>query len=92
MVVAAWISEVESERLAAERELSATVPQEKLTKSQVRALVDGLGDVVEVLAQADRADKAAIYNELGITLTYHLGGRVLVEARPCTEERVGGGT
>jgi site-specific DNA recombinase len=92
VVVAGWIAEVEGERLGAERELGATVPQEKLTKGQVRALVKGLRDVVRALAQADPEDKAAIYAELGIRLTYHPGGRVVVESRPCTEERVGGGT
>jgi hypothetical protein len=57
----------------------------------VKALVRGLADVAEALARADPADKAAIYDELGITLAYHPGGRVVVETQPCTEERVGGG-
>ncbi len=92
IVVAGWIREVEGERVVAERELGTTEPQDRLTKSQVKALVRGLTDVVEALAHADPADKAAIYDELGVTMTYHPGGRVLVEARPCTEERVGGGT
>ena len=36
MVVAGWIREVEGERFAAEQDLGETVPQEKLTKAQVR--------------------------------------------------------
>jgi hypothetical protein len=48
--------------------------------------------IVATLAGADPADKAAVYRELGISLTYNEDGRVLVEARPrVVEVRVGGG-
>ncbi len=64
-----------------------------MTRAEVKALVAGLRYVVHALAQAEPADKAAIYAELGIRLVDDPGtGRVLVEARPCTEERVGEGT
>lgn len=33
------------------------------------SLVRGLADIVDVLAQADPADKAALYDELGVTMT-----------------------
>ncbi|HJP64875.1 MAG TPA: hypothetical protein VKA30_01070 [Actinomycetota bacterium] len=52
----------------------------------------GLRDVVSALSHADPEDKAAIYAERGVRLIYHPRGRVVVEARPCTEERVGEGT
>lgn len=49
--------------------------------------------MVAVLRDADPADKAAVYADLGISLTYHPDGRVLVESRPpCSQVRVGGGT
>ena len=52
-----------------------------------------LQDMVRVLKKANPADKAAVYTGLGISLTYHPDGRVLVESRPtCSQERVGGGT
>ena len=47
-----------------------------------------------MLADADPHDKAELYDELGVNLTYHPDGRV-TRRRPapwCTEVRVGGGT
>ena len=77
---------------AGERDLGQAVPAEKLTRAEVKALVTGLRDVVATLARAEPADKAIMYAELGVRLTYHPDGRVLVESRPCTQVSVGGGT
>ncbi len=91
--IAKWIADVERERRGHEAALGGEVPGGKLTKSQVRALVEALRDIVTVLAHADVEDKAALYAELGVRLTYHPDGRVRVEAHPRgVEVRVGGGT
>ena len=46
-----------------------------------------------LLAGADPADKAAVYEEMGIDVTYHQDGRILVESRPrVVSVGVGGGT
>jgi hypothetical protein len=67
-----------------------------LTRSQIAPLVHGLGDLLDVLRDADPADKAEVYRQLGVRLTYHPGeARVTVEAQPTgpgTKECVGGGT
>jgi hypothetical protein len=78
-LVGRWIAEVRAERLAAERQLADATPAPRLTKDEIKALVASLSDVVAVLADADPADKAAVYAELGISMTYHPDGRVLVE-------------
>lgn len=92
-VVGRWIAEVRAERLAAERQLADAAPAPRLTKDEIKAIVASLQDMVAVLRDADPADKAAVYADLGISLTYHPDGRVLVESRPaCSPERVGGGT
>lgn len=92
-LVGRWIAEVRAERLAAERQLADAAPAPKLTKDEVRALVASLHDMVAVLRDAHPADKAAVYAELGISMTYHPDGRVLVESRPaCSQVSVGGGT
>lgn len=92
-VVAGWMAEVQGERLRAERELGAAVPGEKMTKDQIRRLVLSLRDIASTLATADPKDKAEIYAELGVQVTYdpaqHL---VSVTAGPCSTDRVGGGT
>ena len=38
---------------------------------QVKALVHALKSIVEVLSEADTVDKADLYEQLGIELTYH---------------------
>jgi hypothetical protein len=91
--IAKWIAEVERERRGYEAALGRDVPGGKLTKTQVRALVEALRDIVAVLSDADVEDKAALYTELGVSLTHHPDGRVQVETRPRgVEGRVGGGT
>jgi hypothetical protein len=51
--------------------------------------------MAQVLTETDPKDKADLYSELGISLTYHPDQRkVVVEACPpiaCRTERVGGG-
>jgi len=45
---------------------------------------------LQVLEEADPADKAEVYNRLGVTLTYHLNEkRVAAEARPASIMYVG---
>jgi site-specific DNA recombinase len=76
-----WMAEVDAERVAAERELGATVPREPFTASQLRIIVDHLKDTLRMLAEADATTKAALYAGLGITLTYHPDRQVVsVEA------------
>ena len=92
-VVASWMAEVQGERLRAEQELGAAVPGEKPTKEQVRRLVLQLKDIASVLATADPKDKAEVYRELGVQVTYDPHRRLVsVSAGPCTTARVGGGT
>jgi hypothetical protein len=90
-VVAAWIAEVQGDRLRAERTL-ATARASVLTAKDVREVIDGLGDLVGVLAKAKPAAKAKIYADLGIRLVYRTHGRVLaVEAAPRVPQRVSEG-
>ena len=69
--VDSWIAEVESERKRLERELGRKPTTRKLTTNEIRALVSQLKDIVAVLADASPEDKRAIYDELGVNLTYH---------------------
>lgn len=86
------MAQVRGERLIAERALRpGHFSRREDVKAQFRALVAGVRDIVTALSAAAPTDKAAIYAELGVSLTYHPGGQVLVEARPYTEERVGEG-
>jgi hypothetical protein len=51
-----------------------------MTEAEIRAIVDKLADIVRVLHDADPDDKAEIFRQLGLKLTYHPGRR-LVEAK-----------
>ncbi|MGH9158137.1 MAG: recombinase family protein [Acidimicrobiales bacterium] len=88
-----WIAEVQKERRGLEAQVGRSVPGGALTTAQVRSLVRELRSIVNVLADADPADKAELYAEMGVNLSYHLDGRVTVEALPRgVDVRVGGGT
>lgn len=92
-MVATWIAEVEREHKRLERELRGKPVARTLTRGEIKALVRQLKDIVAVLANADPADKRAIYDELGVNLTYHPDGRVQVGAGGrVLRVRVGGGT
>jgi hypothetical protein len=61
-----------------------------MTREEITSLVTALGDLMQVLRDADPADKAEVYCQLGLTLTYHPEDkRVIAEARPETIMYVG---
>jgi hypothetical protein len=43
----------------------------RMSREEITALVDEVADAVAVLRQADPADKAEVYRQLGVRLTYH---------------------
>ena len=69
--VGSWIAEVERDRKRLERELGRKPTTHKLTSNEIKALVGQLKDIVAVLADASPEHKRAIYDELGVNLTYH---------------------
>ncbi len=92
-VAAKWISETQQERRTLEAQLGRQIPGGEMTTEQVKALVNALQDIVAVIADAEPADKAELYNELGVSLRYDPDGTVSVQAHPRgVQVRVGGGT
>lgn len=92
-LAATWIADTQRERKNLERQLGQSVPGDRLTPKQVKALVNALRDIVAVLAEAEPSDKAELYDQLGISLVYDPDGTVTVESRPRgVTVRVGGGT
>ena len=81
LTVGKWIAETNQERRRVEALLGRT-PTTRLTAEDVKALVASLQDITATLAAADPADKARVYAEIGIDITYHQDGRVVVESRP----------
>ena len=90
-VVATWIAEVEGQRLAAAQVL-AEHDEARIDEKALRAMIKSV-DIGAMLKHADPADKAAVYADLGLTLTYDPAQReVVAETRPAYVARVGGGT
>ena len=79
-VVGTWIAEVTCERTRLERELGRKPVPRRLTSGEIKAMVRQLKNIVDVLANATPDSKRAIYNELGVNLTYFADGRVRVGA------------
>jgi hypothetical protein len=56
-----------------------------MTRDEITSLVQSIGDIMQAIKDADPADKAEIYSQLGLTLTYHPNEkRVVAEARPAS--------
>jgi hypothetical protein len=51
-----------------------------MSEAEVEAIVDRLADIAAVLHDANPHDKAEVFRQLGLKLTYH-PGRKIVEAR-----------
>jgi hypothetical protein len=45
-------------------------PARQLTEDDIRALITGLGDLRDVIRDAEPSVKAAIYEQLGLKITY----------------------
>ena len=94
VIVAGWISQVQGERLRAERDLAAAQPSGRLTPKQARSLVEGLKDISSVLADADPKLKTQLYDELGITVRYDPSTRIVAaqagQQIACATVSVGG--
>ena len=57
-----------------------------MSQTEIANLVQALGDIVTVLHDADPADKAEIYHQLGLRLTHQSGrNKVIAEATLCVK-------
>jgi site-specific DNA recombinase len=76
-VVTGWIAEVTAERQRHEIERSRSEGQTRLSRNQIATLVDQLTTITALLKNADPRDRAEVYAQLGLRLTYddtkHLG-------------------
>jgi hypothetical protein len=84
-LVAQWTRDVQAERLAALAKLRASPRRwrSRLSEQEIEELINALGGMLAVLADADAADKAEAYRQLGLQLTYDLTSHtVLAEASP----------
>lgn len=76
-LVTAWITETQARRAEAKARLVARPQPQRLTKEHIATLIDRLGDIRNVLAEADTDRKAKVYRELQLHATYHPGKRLV---------------
>ncbi|NJP35172.1 zinc ribbon domain-containing protein [Micromonospora thermarum] len=69
-VVSRWIADVQAEQVIAEANLRCLTGRRTMGPDEIHRVVEALGTIAAVLRDADPADKALIYRELGFTLTY----------------------
>jgi hypothetical protein len=84
--VAKWIADVTRERESAVQAMTDARSADRapvVSRAEIAAVVTRMGKAVATLARADHADKQALYEELGLRLTYYPEDRtVIVEAGP----------
>ena len=97
--ISRWINKTKTERLAAEAMLRGTShAPARMTRDDIAALVHRTASVTAALRNADMQDKADLYKELNLRLTYeHVTGIIRAEAQlgECPfwdKARVRGGT
>jgi site-specific DNA recombinase len=77
--VTQWINEAKAERTRAEGERRALRSSRRMTQEEICTVLAELGDLARVVVQAEADDKARLYRELGLRLTYR-PQKQLVEA------------
>ncbi len=72
VVVTGWIAQAQAEKTTAERKLREARKEEErtLTREEISTMVETLGDVASALAEAEPAEKADLYRQLNLRLTY----------------------
>ena len=74
-----WIAETEAVRARHEIAIRKATGHNHMTEAEIRAIIDRLGSIAEILSEADPHDKAEIFRQLGLKLMYH-PGRSIIEA------------
>jgi hypothetical protein len=88
-LVQQWITQVQAEKAAAEADLRQITGRRTMTADEINTLVEAMSGIASILRQADPTDKAEVYRQLGIKLTYKPGLRsIQAETSPsgsCTK-------
>jgi site-specific DNA recombinase len=75
--ITSWINHAKAERVQAEAALRDATGRTRMTKEEIRTIVDSFTSITAVLRDADPADKAQIYQQLGLQLRYDPGKQIV---------------
>ena len=89
-MIGPWIAETQAKKVTAQAEIRTATGRRQMSRDDIAAIVAAFADLAQVVCEAEPADKADIYAQLNLTLTYQPGQR-LVEAtvRPGLNMRKG---
>ncbi|WP_433710170.1 hypothetical protein ACQP2U_27910 [Nocardia sp. CA-084685] len=80
----AAMNTAQADKAAAEAELKSLPKIQRLTDTEIRKLIDSLGDVRAVLTAGDPVDKLQLYRALDLQVRYkHQQQLAIVGATPC---------
>src|ERR1700733_1252270 len=71
------MAEVQAQRIVAEAQLRPSSGRQRMSAEEITRVVGSLRDLMSVLANAGPADKAQIYSQLGLALTYYPGSHMV---------------
>jgi site-specific DNA recombinase len=82
-LIATWTAEVTAAKTTAQDALRRLGDVHRMTHDEISAIVTAAGNIINVLRHADGQDKATIYRQLGLRLTFHQDPKtVIAEASP----------
>jgi hypothetical protein len=70
-VIGPWIAETQAKKVTAQAEIRAATGQRRMSRDEIQTVVTTLGELATVVQAADPEDKADIYAQLRLTLTYN---------------------
>ncbi len=76
-LVARWIAEVQAQRAEALARTRHASGHRRMSRHEIQALLETLGNVRTVLADANPDDKAEVYRRLALQLIYEPGQRIV---------------
>ena len=86
-LIAAWSSEAQARKAQALATRRSQTGQARMSRDEIRTLIDALGNIATVLADADPEDKAEVYRRLGTRLTYQPAEKVVRAEASLTNRR-----
>jgi hypothetical protein len=85
-IITGWMAETQARQAAAETRMRPGFQRPRISREEISRHLATMGDVTSALAIASPADKATMYGQLGLSLTYHPSAmRVNVTARPLSD-------
>jgi hypothetical protein len=78
-VIGPWIAETQAKKVAAQADTRIATGRRRMTRDEIEAVATAFGSLARIVQSADPQDKADIYAQLRLTLTYEPQERLVKE-------------